>query len=74
MSSLTLGLVGDSGGSRFNSSRFYYFPGAGWLRKSSSGYGGANININASGPAQDAVADLVRSKRPDSILALGVLV
>lgn len=74
MSSLTLGLVGDSGGSRFNSSRFYYFPGAGWLRKSSSGYGGANININASGPAQDAVADLVRSKRPDSILALGDLV
>ena len=74
MPSLTLGLIGDSGGGRYNSSRFYYFPGSGWLRKSSTGYGGANVNVNASGPAQFAVAELVRSKRPDHLLALGDLV
>jgi hypothetical protein len=72
--SLKLGLIGDPGGSRYNSSRFYYFPGGGWLRKSRSGYGGANINVNASGPAQQAVAELIRSKQPDGILALGDLV
>ena len=74
MGSLKLGLIGDPGGSRYNSSRFYYFPGGGWLRKSRSGYGGANINVNASGPAQQAVAELIRSKQPDGILALGDLV
>ena len=74
MASLTLGLVGDPGGSRYNSSRFYYFPGGGWLRKSSSGYEGANVNVNSSGPAQEAVAQLVRSRQPDELLALGDLV
>jgi hypothetical protein len=74
MSNLTLGLIGDSGGSRFNSTRFYYFPGGGWLRKTSSGYNGSNINVNASGPAQAAVAQLVRSTEPDEVLALGDLV
>ena len=74
MGSLTLGLIGDSGGSRYNSSRFYYSPDGGWLRKSTAGYAGANVNVNASGPAQEAVAERVRSRNPDHILALGDLV
>ena len=74
MGRLNLGLVGDSGGSRYNSSRFYYSPGGGWLRKSSTGYNGANINVNASGPAQEAVAQLVRQRKPDHLMALGDLV
>ena len=67
----TIGLLGDAGGSRYNSSRFYYFPGGGWLRSTEDGYGGANKNINSFGPAGEAVNRYLRSQNPDHILALG---
>ncbi len=71
MNRLRLGVIGDPGGSRYNSSRFYAYPGGGWRRKSSRGIDGANRNVNSSGPAQEAVAQQLRDRNPDAILGLG---
>lgn len=71
---LRLGVIGDPGGSRYNSSRFYAYPGGGWRRKSRDGIDGANRNVNSSGPAQSAVAAQLRAQALDGILGLGDLV
>ncbi len=69
MDRLRLGVIGDPGASRYDSSRFYAYPGGGWRRKSRDGINGANRNVNSSGPAQSAVAEQLRDRSVDAILA-----
>lgn len=70
MSTLKLGVVGDGGTIRVGGSTFYYNPEGGYTFKSANN----NSNVTSTGPAQDAVVQLVRNAKPDQFINLGDLV
>ena len=58
--SIRLAVFGDAGNSYTNGTNFYYSPGA---------YG--RVNTGASGPLQQAVAEMMRSWNPSDVVQLG---
>ena len=65
MAPFQFGIVGDPGNTRFDGTDFYYSPGFPWT--------GGNPNIEALGPGQKTVADLVRNFGGSDLLNLGDL-
>jgi hypothetical protein len=70
MSTLKLGVVGDGGTIRVGGSTFYYSPEGGYAFSGNN----LNNNVTSTGPAQDAVVELVRKAKPDQFINLGDLV
>lgn len=58
--SIRLAVFGDAGNSYTNGTNYYYAPG---------GY--RRLNLGASGPMQQAVADMMRSWNPTDVIQLG---
>ena len=58
--SIRLAILGDAGNSYTNGTNYYYAPGA--YRRS---------NLGASGPMQQAVADMIRGWNPTEVVQLG---
>lgn len=67
MSNLVLGVVGDGGTTRVGGTTFYYNPKGGFSF-------GDNDKVTSTGPAQEAVVELIRRSNPDHFINLGDLV